>query len=106
MISQETWTQFESWAHYAVKAGLIPEPEKKELLSMTKQKFEQSKLQLSPKEKLITKKQASKLLQVSIRTLDRYHEENLIPYVRIGKRALRVPLSALESFMKNGRELN
>ncbi|BBZ41138.1 helix-turn-helix transcriptional regulator [Mycobacterium conspicuum] len=45
----------------------------------------------------ITRKQYGKLMQVSMSTVDRGILDGTIPHVRVGKRLIRIPVSAVET---------
>lgn len=45
----------------------------------------------------ITRKQYAKLMQVSLSTVDRGILDGTIPHVRVGKRLIRIPVSAVET---------
>ena len=107
MISTNSCDTIKALCTPAVNAGLIPESEFKEFLKLAKKEPEKNKGVITiPELELFTKKQAAAKLKLSVRMLDRYHASNLISYVKVGKRAQRIPSDSLYKFMQEGFNSN
>ena len=97
MITQDTLSKVQKFCTPAIDTGLIPEKEFKELLESGTSS--QSPPPLDPN--LLTKKRVAAMLTISIRQLDRIHEEGQIKYVKVGKRAIRIPEESFKEYVKN-----
>ncbi len=85
----------------ALDAGLIPAHEFKELVKNAQLPDLENK-EVEPELKLYTRREAASKLKISTRQLDRFHEAGYLRYIRIGKRALRVPSESLFAYMRDG----
>ena len=57
-------------------------------------------------QELISKKQAAKYLGITTFTLDQWHRQGRIPYLKLGSRCVRIGQDDLEAFVQRSRELD
>jgi len=99
----ETIKSVEGFSAPFISAGIIQQNELKSLFTLAKKSLAEC-----PSEPLclITRKQAAEILRISARGLDRLIRQGVIPFVRVGKRSVRLDQRRIEKYIEKNTGCN